>query len=144
MQSRFVVKITHLPNEYPDINCISDRICGFILGTRLLACLALNLTSKECENKIKTKTNCRPLRVSTLARNLLRFLLAFTILISIAATSNGMLPIQVSSHSKVLPFFCIARWAKCVLHASGIEPSPQDPKARIITARPTGQTRIRE
>ena len=36
-----------------------------------------------------TTTNCGPLRVSTLARNLLRFLLAFTILISIAAPSNG-------------------------------------------------------
>ena len=83
-----------------------------------------------------------PLRVSTLARNLLRFLLTFTILNSIAAPSNGMLPIQVSSHSKVLPFFCFARWAKCVLPVPGIEPSPQDPKARIITDRPTGQDKI--
>ena len=89
--------------------------------------------------ELKLLTNCRPLRVSTLARNLLRFLLAFTILISIAAPSNGMLPIQVSSHSKVLPFFCFARLAKCVLPVPGIKPSPQDPKARIITTRPTGQ-----
>ena len=43
----------------------------------------------------KLKTNCRPLRVSTLARNFLRFLLAFTILNSIAAPSNGMIGIGI-------------------------------------------------
>ena len=44
----------------------------------------------------KQKTLCRPLRVSTLARNFLRYLLTFTIPNSSAATSNGMFPIQLA------------------------------------------------
>ena len=47
------------------------------------------------------KTNCRPLRVSTFARNFLRFLLAFTILNSIAAPSNGMLPMKGNKEKKM-------------------------------------------